>query len=65
MDLAREHLLAGAGLAGEQHRRRVTRDELGARQRRAHRRAARDDLAVVLEPIEIRAQLAVLDVRAT
>jgi len=65
MDLAREHFLAAAGLAGEQHRRRMTRDQRGAGDRAAHRGTASDDQLPRFEPLEIFAQSAVLDLRTT
>src|SRR5688572_7451330 len=60
MDLAREDFFAAARFAEQQHGRRMPRDELYTRERRAHRDAVRDDI-VALEPL---AQLAILGMRA-
>ena len=47
MDGTRHHLLAGAGLAGDQHRALRLRDQLGTLQDVLHRAAAADDAVVV------------------
>ena len=47
MNQPRHHLLAGAGLAGDEHRALGLRDQLGALDHVLHRAAAADDAVVV------------------